>query len=104
MDNTRPRDFYDVYMLSSLNYDSKMLKEAFIATTSHRESLEKISDSAGIIKGNNYSPNSCAGSKEMPYICLADSLNIVLRRFFSSSGIDLMLFLEAIGVSRSRTL
>ncbi len=50
VDNTRPRDFYDVYMLSSLNYDSKMLKEAFIATVSHRESLEKISDSEGIIQ------------------------------------------------------
>ena len=49
VDNTRPRDFYDVYMLSALNYDSEMFGEAFIATASHRESLEKISDAEGII-------------------------------------------------------
>ena len=50
VDNTRPRDFYDVYMLSALNYDSEMFGEAFIATASHRESLEKISDAEGIIR------------------------------------------------------
>ena len=50
VDNTRPRDYYDVYMLSGLNYDRKMFKDAFIATASHRESLEKISDEEGIIQ------------------------------------------------------
>ena len=56
VDNTRPRHFYDVYMLSALNYDSKMFREAFIATASHRESLEKISDSEGIIHIISESP------------------------------------------------
>ena len=50
VDNTRPRDYYDVYMLSGLKYDRKMFKDAFIATASHRESLEKISDEEGIIQ------------------------------------------------------
>ena len=50
VDNTRPRDYYDVYMLSGLNYDSKMFKDAFIATASHRERLEKISDAEAIIQ------------------------------------------------------
>ncbi len=50
VDNTRPRDFYDIYMLSALDYDSKMFKDAFIATASHRESLEKISYEEGIIQ------------------------------------------------------
>lgn len=50
VENTRPRDFYDVYMLSALNYDSKVFHEAFIATASHRESLEKISCSEDIIQ------------------------------------------------------
>ena len=70
-DNTRPRDFYDVYMLSSLNYDPKVLKDAFTATASHRGSIDKILDYAGIIDGisndavmnarwNNY-------AKLMPY-------------------------------------
>lgn len=48
--NTRPRDFYDVYMLSTQNYDSKVFREAFISTASHRETLEKISDSEVIIQ------------------------------------------------------
>jgi len=56
VDNTRPRDFYDVYMLAALNYDGNMFREAFIATASHRESLEKISDSEGIIHVISKSP------------------------------------------------
>ena len=44
VDNTRPRDFYDVYMLSSSEYDKESFKSAFQATASHRESLEKIND------------------------------------------------------------
>lgn len=49
-DNTRPRDFYDVYMLSMKPYDKKIFREAFKATATHRESFEKISDYEGIIE------------------------------------------------------
>ena len=40
--NTRPRDYYDVYMLSALDYDKQVLKEAFNATANHRGSKDKI--------------------------------------------------------------
>lgn len=49
VDNTRPRDFYDIYMLSGFNYKSETFKAAFNATASHRESADKITDVAGII-------------------------------------------------------
>lgn len=42
VDNTRPRDFYDVYKLSPSGYHREVLKDAFEATASHRESLLKI--------------------------------------------------------------
>jgi len=43
--NTRPRDFYDVYILSTTqNYNSELLKEALSATAEHRGTTEQISD------------------------------------------------------------
>lgn len=50
IDNTRPRDFYDIYMLSGLDYDSDTFKAAFKATAMHRESFEKIKDAETIIQ------------------------------------------------------
>lgn len=44
VENTRPRDFYDVYMLVSYDFDSRVFKDAFHATASHRGSLMKITD------------------------------------------------------------
>lgn len=82
--NTRPRDFYDVYMLYGLNYDSKMLREAFIATASHRESLEKISDAEGIIRLISESPEMNRHwenyIRQMPYargITFSDTIRAV---------------------------
>lgn len=49
--NTRPRDFYDVYILGTTRkYDKTIFKEALRATAEHRGSLERISDSKGILK------------------------------------------------------
>jgi len=42
-ENTRPRDFYDVYMLSVFDYDKNVFQEAFKATAEHRGSFAKIS-------------------------------------------------------------
>lgn len=48
---TRPRDFYDVYILvTTQEYDRKIFKEALKATAIHRGSLEKIADVKGIIE------------------------------------------------------
>lgn len=47
---TRPRDFYDVYILATTQkYDKKVFKEALEATAIHRGSMEKISDVNGIV-------------------------------------------------------
>ncbi len=50
VENTRPRDFYDVYMLATTECDSQTLKDAFVATAKHRGSWNKITDYNGIIE------------------------------------------------------
>ena len=48
---TRPRDYYDVYILGTTQeYDKKTYKEALKATAEHRGSTEQISDVVGILK------------------------------------------------------
>lgn len=48
--NTRPRDYYDIYILSTTQtYDKKLFQEALTATASHRGSTEKIADTKAII-------------------------------------------------------
>lgn len=49
--STRPRDFYDAYILSTTQtYDKNLFKEALRATATHRGSMEKISDVNRIIE------------------------------------------------------
>lgn len=49
--STRPRDFYDVYILAATQkIDKNVLKKALKATAKHRGSLEKISDASAIIE------------------------------------------------------
>jgi len=49
--NTRPRDYYDVYILGTTQeYDKEIYKEALKATAEHRGSTEQISDVEGILK------------------------------------------------------
>ena len=48
---TRPRDYYDVYILGrTQEYDKDVLKKALIATAKHRGSIDMISDVEGILK------------------------------------------------------
>ena len=48
--STRPRDFYDVYILGNTQkYDKRIFREALNATAIHRGSLEKIADRNKII-------------------------------------------------------
>ena len=48
--NTRPRDFYDVYILGTTqNYDKKIFLEALEATAVHRGSSDQITNKTGII-------------------------------------------------------
>lgn len=49
--STRPRDYYDVYILGTTQkYDKEIYKKALKATASHRGSAEQISDVEGILK------------------------------------------------------
>ena len=49
--NTRPRDFYDVYILGTTQrYDTKIFLKALEATAIHRGSREQIIDKTGIIE------------------------------------------------------
>ena len=48
---TRPRDYYDVYILGTTQkYDKEIYKEALKATAEHRGSTEQISDVESILK------------------------------------------------------
>lgn len=48
---TRPRDFYDVYILGTTqDFDTTVLKDALRATAIHRGTIERIADIDGIIK------------------------------------------------------
>ena len=48
---TRPRDYYDVYILATTQkYDMEIFEEALKATVVHRGSMEKIADVIGIIE------------------------------------------------------
>lgn len=49
--NTRPRDFYDAYILSTTQrFDKALFAEALKATAAHRETTEQIADIPVIIK------------------------------------------------------
>ena len=51
MFTTRPRDFYDVFILGTTQeYDKEIFKDALKATALHRGTLEKITDINSIIK------------------------------------------------------
>lgn len=56
--NTRPRDYYDVYVLSTkLAYDKQLFEKALNATSEHRGSTEIIADRIGIIEGISENAN-----------------------------------------------
>lgn len=72
VDNTRPRDFYDVYMLTKFDYDSNIFFDAFFATSIHRGSIGKTEDYRSIINNilNNKEMNErwISYSSLMPYV------------------------------------
>lgn len=49
--NTRPRDFYDAYILATTQkFDKSLLTEALKATAAHRGTTEQIADIPTIMK------------------------------------------------------
>lgn len=48
--NTRPRDFYDAYILATTqSFDRDIFLQALRATAAHRETTAQIADTAGIL-------------------------------------------------------
>ena len=48
--NTRPRDFYDAYILTTTQkFDKAVFAEALTATAAHRGTAEQITDVPGIL-------------------------------------------------------
>lgn len=68
---TRPRDFYDIYILSSKKFNSENLKAALIKTCSHRKSeeiLKQIPEILELIKNSeNLKTQWKSYAKKMPY-------------------------------------
>lgn len=55
--NTRPRDFYDTYILATTQkYDPAVFKEALKATAEHRGTTEQIADVDRILRNISESP------------------------------------------------
>lgn len=55
--NTRPRDFYDTYILSTTQeFDKTVFAEALSATANHRGTAERITDITGILMNIEDSP------------------------------------------------
>lgn len=59
--NTRPRDFYDTYILATTQkYEPAVFKEALKATAEHRGTTEQIVDVDGILQSITESPELLA--------------------------------------------
>ncbi len=55
--NTRPRDFYDAYVLATTQkFDKAVFAEALSATAKHRDTAEQIADVSGILHNFDESP------------------------------------------------
>lgn len=55
--NTRPRDFYDIYILATTQkYDANVFRAALKATAEHRGTAEQIADAKGILQNISKSP------------------------------------------------
>ncbi len=55
--NTRPRDFYDAYILATTQkFDKALFAEALKATAAHRDTAEQIADFTGILHNIEESP------------------------------------------------
>jgi len=88
--NTRPRDFYDIYMLSSVGYETDTLRKAFVETSKHRGSYDKIQDFRIILENIVNDPGMnqrWAGyQKQMPYaegISFNDTIDVIQQMLFA---------------------
>lgn len=87
---TRPRDYYDVYVLvTTQEYDKKLFAEALAATAKHRGSTEKIKDIPSILEKISEShelknlwskyQKKFAYASDISYEMIMDVLKIILN-------------------------
>lgn len=87
---TRPRDYYDVYVLvTTQEYDKKLFAEALVATAKHRGSTEKIKDIPSILERISEShelknlwskyQKKFAYASDISYEMIMDILKIILN-------------------------
>lgn len=87
---TRPRDYYDVYVLATTQeYDKKLFAEALAATAKHRGSTEKIKDIPSILERISEShelknlwskyQKKFAYASDISYEMIMDVLKIILN-------------------------
>ena len=61
MFNTRPRDFYDAYILTTTQrFDRAVFADALKATANHRGTTQQIADVPGILHNIEESPELCS--------------------------------------------
>ncbi len=81
VDNTRPRDFYDVYLLSSYSYDPVIFQEAFLETAKHRGSFGNINDHGkilqDILESQTMQKHWLGYAKQMPYAAGIDFVETI---------------------------
>lgn len=89
IENTRPRDFYDVYMLTGYPFDLQVFQAAFHATAFHRGSLLKIGNINGILetiaKDAIMQKRWQDYTKQMPYaagIAFQDTIDALRKLWF----------------------
>ena len=83
--NTRPRDFYDVFILTRTQHcDKALFRKALQETSAHRGTTEQIADVSGILKELSESPELLAlwekYRKQFPYaqsVSFSDVMNAV---------------------------
>ena len=88
--NTRPRDFYDVYILTTTQkYDKALFADALKATAEHRGTTNQIADISGILKNIEESSElksrwdkyrkQFAYAKEIEYANILEILNNLIK-------------------------
>jgi len=88
--NTRPRDYYDVYILTTTQeYDKALFADALKATAKHRGTTNQIADISGILKNLEESTElksrwdkyrkQFAYAKEIEYEKILQALNSLIK-------------------------
>ncbi len=88
--NTRPRDFYDTYILATTRkFDKSVFAEALKATAEHRGTTEQIADVSGILSNIEESPElramwdkyskQFAYAKDIKYEQITEALRVLVE-------------------------